>query len=672
MRIITERGQYDLPANFVLELERKNPFFSKIGEKSIPVTLPLTPNNIRIIGYNKVDARNKPVTSLDVLIEDGVTRLVAKQIIHKTSKEGISTTFYPNIGAFWTTIKDKKLKDVMANYSYTSQTFMADFQNSMKVTSNFDFIVFPVACNNGSDNFFILNQTENVDSEGTPYLIGRRSRTIQEGDKSTIVPIGYGITPFLRLHSVLTKAIAHFGYTLENNFLANEQFKNLCLLNNCADTVVINRVEYSQIVPNITIQDLLDVVRLKFCCEFIPNETTKTVRISFFKDQLSFIPNIDLSQVKVGDFEYDLPSFAQVVLGQDTSIENAAPETETLEKFIEKYKFVGAVNEAEFANPAVVSRYNAVLRLAEGRFYSVEFDGINTRKEPVGSAFFGYNKGGDFIPQEIQLKDTAVPIVQVGDLALLMPFVGNILHQNTAIKEKSGETKEEKKDSSKYAMLCFAKYDSSGFLQTCYGSPFNYDNLGLKDGGFSLQTWGPDGIFNKFYKEMDSFYRHSNMVLHSDMLLTESQKNGVSEIEPVIINNQVLLPDTISYTVGRRIQKKCIFRTIKLYEPYNIEEEQSIPEISVDHTSALYFWDYKDNSATIIPPSEGLDDYNFRLDGEILQPSIAPSEQQYLDSQQGVIFFENSVAIVIEHYVMGNLVEQIPSSINYWYTVAAK
>jgi hypothetical protein len=435
---------------------------------------------------------------------------------------------------------------------------------------------------------------------------------------------------------------------------------------------VINRIEYSQIVPNISIQDLLDIIRFKFGCEFIPNEANKSVRISFFKDQLSFVPNADLSQVKVGEFEYDLPSFAQLVIAQDTSIENAAPETETLEKFIEKYKFVGAVNEAEFANQAVVSRYNAVLRLAEGRFYSVEFDGINTRKESVGSVFFNYNKGGDLAPQEVQMKDTAVPIVQVGDLAQLMPFVGNILHQNTAIKEKSGETKEEKKDSSKYAMLCFAKFNLSGFLQISYGSPFNYDSQGLRDGDFNLQTWGLDGIFNRFYKEMDSFYRHSNMILHADLLLTEAQKNNVSEIQPILLNNQVLLPDTIAYTIGKRIQKKCIFRTIKLYEPYDIEQEQSIPAISVDHTTAVYFWEYKDNSSTVVPPSQGLDDYNFRLAGEIHQPSIAPSEQQYLDSQQGTVFYLSQVDIVIEHFVMSNLTEQIPSSLDYWYTVALK
>lgn len=670
MRIITDIGQYDLPANFVLELERKNPFFSKIGEKSIPVTLPITPNNLKIIGYNKLDSKNKPVTSLDVLIEDGVTRLFAKQVIHKTSKEGISTTFYPNIGAFWTKIKDKKLKDVMTQYSYTSSSLMTDLQNSMKSTSTYDFVVFPVACNNGSDDYFILNQTENVDSGGTPYLIGRKSRTIKEGDKDTVVPINYGITPFLRLHSALSMVVSHFGYTINNNFLSGSAFKNLCILNNSADTVVINRIEYSQIVPNISIQDLLDVIRTTFGCEFIPDEANKTISISFFKDQLSHIPSIDLSGVKAGEFDYDLPSFSQLVINQDASLENAAPETDTLEKFIDKYKSVGAVNEDEWADQAIVSRYSAVLRLAEGRFYAIEFDGINTRREPVSSSFFNYNKGGDLTSLEIQLKNTAVPVVQVG--STLMPFVGNILHVNTAIKEKSGETKEEKKDSSKFAMLCFAKFGTIGNLLNSYGSPFNYDNKGVRDGDYSLQTWGLDGIFHRFYKQMDSFYRHSNMIVSVDILLTEAQKNNVSEIQPLLIKNQLLLPDTIAFTIGRRLQKKCLFRTVKFYEPYNLPEEQSIPSLITDHTSSIFFWEYNDDSAVVVPPTHGLYEYIFRLNGEIVQPVASPTAQQYADSQDGVKFFENSVSIIVEHYVMSNFYDEVERTLTYWYTVAAK
>lgn len=672
MRIITEKGQYDLPANFVLELERKNPFFSKIGEKSIPVTLPITPNNLKIIGYNKLDSKNKPVTSLDVLIEDGVTRLFAKQVIHKTSKEGISTTFYPNLGAFWTKIKDKRLRDIMSQHSYISSTLMTDLQNSMKSSSDFDFVVFPVACNNGSDDYFILNQTENVDSNGTPYLIGRKSRTIKEGDKDTVVPINYGISPFLRLHSVLSIVISHFGYLIENNFLADNALRNLCLLNNTADTCVINRIEYSQIVPDISVQDFLDIIRTNFGCEFIPDEASSSIRISFIKDQLSHIPAIDLTKSKVSDFDFDFPSYSHLVINQDASLENASAETETIEKFLDKYNSVGAVNEDEWADQSIISRYKAVLRLAESRFYAIEFDGINTRKEPVSSIFFNYNRGGDLTPQEIQLKNTAVPIIQAGSQATLMPFVGNILHVNTAIKEKSGETKGEKKDSSKFAMLCFAKFGITGNLQYSYGTPSNYNNMGIRDGDLSLQTWGADGIFHRFYRQMDSFYRHSNIIIQVDLLLSEAQKNNVPEIQPLLIKNQILLPDTIAYTIGRKVPKKCLFRTVKMYEPFDIASEQSIPELITDHSSLIYFWEYKDDSASVVPPAQGLDEYTFRMDGEVIQPIAPPTSQQYEDSQNGVKFYENTVSIIVEHYLMSNFLDEFERTLTYWYTVSAK
>lgn len=666
MRITTAKGHYDLPTNFVLELERKNPFFSQIAEKSIPVTLPPTANNLRIIGYNNIDSKNKPVTSIAVIIEDGITRLFARQVIHKTSKEGISTTFYPNIGAFWATIRDKKLKDIFTGVVYSSSTLMADFQNSMKSTSNFDFVVFPVACNNGSDDYFIINQTENVSSGGTPYLLGRKARTITEGSKNTSVPLGYGITPFLKLHIVLNRVISHFGYTIENSFLTEGLFKNLVLLNNCADTVVKDIVDYSQIVPDISVQDLLDIIRSKFGCEFIPNEEDKSIKISFIKNQLNQHPVTDLSSVKVSEVEFDLPSFSQLSIVQDVSLDNASVEMETIEKFIEKYKLVGAVNESEWADQAIVSRYNAVLRLAEGRFYSIEFDGISTRRVPVSSVFFNYNKGGELTLQEIQLKDTAVPIVQAGQE--LMPFVGNIIHKNTAISEKSTK----KEETLKYTMLCFAKFYSIDSLQYSFGTPLNFNKDGIRDSDYSLQTWGEDGIFKRFYKELDSFYRHSNIQVHTDLLLSEAQKNNISEIEPVLINNQVLLPDTISYTIGKKIQKKCIFRTMKLYEPVDTTTEQSIPVLVTDHDSAIYFWDYKDNSSTVVPPTQGLDEYIYRLAGEVVRPVLAPTEQQYNDSLNGVKFFEDSVDIVIEHYVMSNLVSEDESRLDYWYTVSLK
>ncbi len=667
MRIITNKGQYNLPDNFVLEMERTNPFFSQVAEKSIPITLPATPNNLRITGYYSLESKNKPVISIDVLIEDGVTRLAAKQVIHKINKEGISTTFYLKVGAFWTKIKDKKLKDVMSQYSYNSSTLILDLQNSMKVTSNYDFVVFPVACNNGNDDYFILNETENVDAGGTTYLIGRKSRTISEGGKDTVVPINYGITPFLRLGSVLSKVISHFGYSIENNFLLEGEFFNLFLLNNCADTVTINRIDYGQIVPDISIQDLLDVIRTKFGCEFIPDEDTQVIKISFFKDQLSAIPQHDLSAEKVSGFEFDLPSFSQLVLTQDTSLDNAAAETETLEEFVEKYKSTAIVNEEEWADNNIVNRYDAVLRLAEGRFYAIETDGVTVRREPVSSIYFNYNKKADLPAHEIEFKDSAVPLIEVN--GEIIPFVGSILHQNTAIKEKSDS---DKKEALKNCMLCFAKFSNKGLLQYTYGSTVNYNNNGIRDGLFSLQTWGEDGIFHRFYRQVDSFYRHANITVNTELLLSEGQKNSVSEIQPVMIENQVLLPDTIAYTIGRRVQKKCLFRSVKLLDPFDVDLEQSIPLLITNHTIPIYFWVYNDDSDTVVPTSTGDNVYKYRLSGEIIKPTVAPTEQQYDDSQEGIKFYESTAAIIVEHYLSGVLLDEIDRDLTYYYSVGVK
>jgi hypothetical protein len=647
-------------------MERKNPFFSTIAEKSIPVTLPLTANNLAIIGYsNRLESKNKPLTTLSVLIEDGVTRLQAKQVILKTTKEGISTTFYPNLGAFWATIKDKQLKDVMAGYSFTSTTFFEDLQASMKSASDYDFIVFPVAVDNGGDTYFILNETEQKDSYGTPYLIGRKARTILEGDISTNVPAGYGITAFLKVYKVLCKVISYFGYTLSDDEMFTSSFKNLCFLNNCADVAVLNNLNYAQLVPDVKVQDLLDVIRTKFCCEFIPDEVTKIIEIRFFKDQVAGPVSVDLTAQRVGLFEYDLQTFKQIVLTQETGLENASVEEPTMEKFMKKYNKIGALNESEWNNIDIVSRYDAVLRLAQGMFYTVEYNGTTARAVAASSVFFNYDKGDDLVKQEILLKDTAAPIVEVKDS--LMPFVGSILNLNTAIKDKTEKTKNE---SNKNIMLCFGKFKTINTLQAAYGNPFNYDYEGQKDGEYSLQTWGEDGIFHRFYKEMDVFYRHSNIIVQAEMLLSEDKKSSVSEIKPILINNQVFLPDTIAFTVGRKMPKACIFRTIKNYEPYDIEKEQSIPTIITNHTSPLYFWQYQDGSS--LPPANVSDEYTFRFVGTPFIPTIAPTEEQYLESLSGAQYYKSTIDIIVEHYIQGTLVDDYMGTIEYWYIVGKK
>ena len=58
----------------------------------------------------------------------------------------------------------------------------------------------------------------------------------------------------------------------------------MVFLNNNIDTIVNAEIRYDQIVPSCNISTILDIFRYKFCCEFIPDEARRSVRIVLFNE----------------------------------------------------------------------------------------------------------------------------------------------------------------------------------------------------------------------------------------------------------------------------------------------------------------------------------------------------------------------------------------------------
>ena len=84
---------------------------------------------------------------------------------------------------------------------------------------------------------------------------------------------------------MLRIAFQQLGYTLDAGFLGTtEPFASMVLLNTNMDTLVGGAIKLEQLVPDCTLSELMDTFRGKFCCEFIPDETTRTVRITLFNE----------------------------------------------------------------------------------------------------------------------------------------------------------------------------------------------------------------------------------------------------------------------------------------------------------------------------------------------------------------------------------------------------
>ena len=212
------------------------------------------------------------------------------------SKNGIDCTFYYNEGRLYEKIKDHKMKDVnwpvMQGAGEDAETkaryWMDHFIDIMgnknnlnpdyyifSVVTDYDFIIYKEESLNFTTNMqkLILNQTASYEESISFSAWNKRtyySGFDKEATKFT-VPVGYGVTPFLRVGFVLRHLLAYFGYTLVSNvFDMDTSLKRLCLLNNTADAIVSGVLDYSQLLPNdLTVEDFLELMRKKFAIEFL-------------------------------------------------------------------------------------------------------------------------------------------------------------------------------------------------------------------------------------------------------------------------------------------------------------------------------------------------------------------------------------------------------------------
>ena len=114
MEIISASGRFNLPIGFQMEVSIYNPFIKDQGEQSIPVTLPPTPNNMRMIGWSwRLDHTAKPMKDMDVLVRDGIFSQKAILSINSADQvNGINCTVYFNRSAFYSKLEDKEMCDL--------------------------------------------------------------------------------------------------------------------------------------------------------------------------------------------------------------------------------------------------------------------------------------------------------------------------------------------------------------------------------------------------------------------------------------------------------------------------------------------------------------------------------------------------------------------------------
>ena len=101
---------YQLSPDAKLEVERTNPFFNEYGEQTVPLDLPASEHNRRLLGFPDIFGRREKMVTADASIQDGEYFAQCRQFVLSATRKGvISTSFYINDGSFYSRIRNVKL-----------------------------------------------------------------------------------------------------------------------------------------------------------------------------------------------------------------------------------------------------------------------------------------------------------------------------------------------------------------------------------------------------------------------------------------------------------------------------------------------------------------------------------------------------------------------------------
>ena len=265
-----------------IEIDNTSPIFNMKGTQSVSMNFPKTPKNLRLFGFpNRLDRYNKVSGDEQVEVRDGV--LIKSGIMNVTA---VGENIEANIGFGESEAYSKMNKTKLADMTglpvfypplpSTGISYILSMLEGILIDrSKFDesdFGIFPVVTSFEKDgdtgirkNLMILNE---LDTSQTKFK-GDDDRFISvkvdSEYKDIKVPIGYGISPFLKLHVLLQLVWKYLGFNLiENPFREDFQLSSICVLNNTWDTIVAGEIRYSDLMPDCTIEDILSMVWGKF------------------------------------------------------------------------------------------------------------------------------------------------------------------------------------------------------------------------------------------------------------------------------------------------------------------------------------------------------------------------------------------------------------------------
>lgn len=656
MRLITEKGQLVLGSDFKFEVEQSSPAFSHEGTQSLPVTLPGMANDALLDFPVRTGRNSKFLRKMAAKLEAGVIHKDGQLVIDTAHKKsGIVGALMLNESDFYSQIKDVKLVDIFGKITRNDFAASPDpvaawyehIYQCMIAAAVDDFTAFPVAVNLADGKYQLLNGPD-ITSARTIWDLRYQARRVSTGSETINVPAGYGITPFLFLHRVIDMIFAEYNYVVRTSpFRTHSLLNKIVVINNTADSICKGFVNYSDLVPSITVGDFLKFLENKFLIHAYIYPESKSVDLLPLNSVLLTPADMDLTG-RVNDSEkYIYTDTQEVDITSDTSIEGAQPAMETLFDLAGKYTHLGELTEPDFRNNAW--KYNFVLRRSTGEYYEIlrkpSTSAIQINK--IGSNYFRYftkrmpakeYKAEDLMPAMVEVK---LGILGSKEANVVCPFIGNSRHRNTSYKEKT-------EDAEQKIILALragvADEDNNIAAKYCLGTTQKYNNLGYQWSDYDLTT---TDLYQIFFKEWNRYLMNSGVEIEARVDYTTEELLSLRLDKPKLLKGQKVLLKSLSYAVGRKVENiRSNFLLLRALTP-------ETADLTAQFAEQLYTWQYESNADQVFAEfdTQEYSDYTWDYIGPDAPSAAsfeyipAPTAAQY---QSGTLYYYQENPILIK------------------------
>lgn len=638
-----ETGEaFDLPGEFNLEVEYNNPIFSDNGSQSIPVTLPMTKKNRRMLGYPDVmESSKNPEFKTEVIVDTEGMQKVGTMVL-LDSKGSVSIGF--DDGDAYSRIKKLKLKDLknLPFYRGTSLSsernkaylehqvdlLIAKFKDMMEsdVQTDPDYRLFPVLLDRSEVDNKVYYKTINkftLDRANSKVVLKGAANytedTVENGAVSQMRYVkGYSLAPFLLIHRVIDFAMSEIGYTIkENIFKTDKSLSRLCVLHNCMDPICKGYLDFKDLMPDCTIAELIDTLKARFGAIFYFDSNEKTVTIRLIKDTINSTEKVDItSYVKTVDTTFEQPKHLKLTCNRD--FESAQTQCDTREEFANTH--ANMCNHRSEGNSFIkVNGLNLRLRKATGMFYKTKgrtpdsSNGSTIAYYPISSNAFDYDRNEkelesidfsasdqtaqSFIEDKLLLNAPETHPTGVEYYMLLPYYQCGTKHVITAYTgtENSVDATNTPLSLVYYGGVGRFRIEEGRYPPTYkyhYATNQYYDNRGEGQVGgvveAGLHYAGEHGLFIKYWTEFDAMLRYSFHLHECKAVIPFNAFRNIKMENPVILNGQSCLIESIkqnndTYEVNLRTIKP------KQSSNYNLinDQAQRLREVEDEQK---YYW----------------------------------------------------------------------------------